>query len=180
MEEVNNYGNEFDDTNMINAEGLGEPVFIDQLNQLKFFTAYRTCRLKVSLGDCVRINLEVDDDEVIDNNNNNYDSTNDGYAQVLSIFEDKNSEMFIEVRWFLQKSEIISSNNYNNMKKLELKDNELVETDSLDDIPAGSVAEIIEIKEFNSKQSKNNNNNNNGSFICRYLETSGLNINNNK
>ena len=41
---------EFDNENMIDAEGIGNPVFIDHLNQLKFYIAYRTCRLKVSLG----------------------------------------------------------------------------------------------------------------------------------
>ena len=155
-----------DNVNMIDVEGIGSPIFIDRLNQLKFYIAYRTCRLKVSLGDCVRINLEIDDDELSTKNEDSV-TAGDGYGQILSIFEDNNSEMFIEVRWFLEKNEM----NPSNLKKLDLKDNELIESDNLDDIPAGSVAEVIEIRDYSGRQSQSNTFI--GHYICRYMETSG-------
>lgn len=78
------------DENMIDCEGIGDPVFVDK-EMTKFYTAFKTDWLYVTIGDCVRINLA---------------NNGTGFGQVLAIFEDAEEEMFIEVRWFVGYNEV--------------------------------------------------------------------------
>jgi hypothetical protein len=80
---------------LIECNGIGGVLFTDQEDR-KFFAEYQANDLCVKFGDCVRIKLE--EDEI---NHEDF-----GFAQVLAIYEDKEEEMFIEVRWLLKDNEI--------------------------------------------------------------------------
>ena len=83
---------------LIECYGVGDGVFVDQMDGKTFYTAFRTMDLSIQLGDCVRVKLEADTD----------DEVNDQFAfgQVLAIYEDSEEEIFVEIRWFLQEHEI--------------------------------------------------------------------------
>lgn len=72
---------------------LGSVIHTDDNEKKKFYLAYQVEDLTVKIGDCVRVTIEGDD----------YDQ---GYAQVLAIYEDERNEVFAEVRWFLLPHEI--------------------------------------------------------------------------
>lgn len=150
----------------IDCDPLGE-VFKDIYGN-KFYTSLKIKGLYVALGSFVKVILESDDD---------LDSY--GYCQILAIYDKVVKEsvngitmeesdqgiVYIEVRWFLEPHEI------GRVKKMgiELFENELVETEHLDDIPAGSICDIINIIQYKSTNTSNNANNK--TFICRYSET---------
>eukprot|EP00981_Chlorochromonas_danica_P005493 scaffold1110_cov182-Ochromonas_danica.AAC.20 len=83
--------------------------------------------------------------------------SNHAFGQVLAVYEDDQNEVFIEVRWFKELKDLVPRNR----KVLHpSSDLELIESDELDDIPAGAVQEVIELA---GKASN--------SFFSRYLET---------
>jgi hypothetical protein len=110
------------DENLIPCDGLGDILYTDDEGR-KFYTAFQTCDLVVKHGDCVRVKLESESDDLGDSYS---------FGQVLAIFEDQDQEIWIEVRWFLL------PDNLTNQKKsiIQPLPNELVESDALDDIPA--------------------------------------------
>ncbi|KAJ1433861.1 P-loop containing nucleoside triphosphate hydrolase protein [Ochromonadaceae sp. CCMP2298] len=116
----------------IECSGLGEPIFTDQDGN-KFFTSYSASDLVVRLCECVRVALADDDIE----NQKAF-----AFGQVLAIYEDSSEQLYIEVRWFSQGSEITAAHR----KIINPLPNELIESDCLDDIPAGSVVEVVDIK----------------------------------
>jgi hypothetical protein len=80
---------------LIECSGIGGVLFTDQEDR-KFYAEYQANDLCVKLGDCARIKLE--EDEI---NHEDF-----GFAQVLAIYESKDEELFIEVRWLLKENEI--------------------------------------------------------------------------
>jgi hypothetical protein len=114
-DEDDNKPNGFEEDD-IQCDGIGEILNTDEEGR-KFYAAYQTCDLAVKLGDCVRINLESSDSSKADG----YQETEDnekayeasfGFAQVLAIFETKDEEMLIEIRWFIKPSEpLLNSKN---------------------------------------------------------------------
>jgi hypothetical protein len=83
----------------IECSGLGEPIFTDQDGN-KFFTSYSASDLVVRLCECVRVALADDDIE----NQKAF-----AFGQVLAIYEDSSEQLYIEVRWFSQGSEITAA-----------------------------------------------------------------------
>jgi len=144
----------FDEEETIEGNGIGEPVFIDNENN-KFFSSYQTSDLIIHLGECVRIKLEEDPAD--------HCQESFAFGQVLAIYESSLEELVIEVRWFCQAHEVTPAHR----KIIMPQSNELVESDSLDDIAAGSVVEVIDIKGVNQSKRLTA-----GSFyICRFLES---------
>jgi hypothetical protein len=123
----------------IECDPLGE-VFCD-LDGNKFYTSLKVNGLHVHIGSFVKVILECND------NNNELDSY--GYCQILSIYDKVSTDsdqgvVYIEVRWLLEPYEV------RRVKKIgiELSDDELLETDHLDDIPAGAICDIINISGY--------------------------------
>ena len=139
----------------IECDPLGE-VFCD-LDGNKFYTSLKVKGLHVHIGSFVKVILECNDD-----NNNELDSY--GYCQILSIYDKVSTEsdqgvVHIEVRWLLEPYEV------RRVKKIgiELSDDELLETDHLDDIPAGAICDIINISGYNNKSSSSSSSSNSNS-----------------
>ena len=136
------------------CDPIGDPVFVD-LDGKKFYSGVVVHNLTVKLGDCARINIDASNqDERAD------DDPSIGYAQILAIYEDpKWEEIFVEARWFFKPREVyhdcskrkrvyddhfihISVKvyflqlNMSFCRKLDLKEDELIESDIVEDIPA--------------------------------------------
>lgn len=150
---------EEDGPEYLDAEGIGNPIFVDSLHDKKFFASYRTCNLTVEVGDCARIRMEANDDE------DEYFC----YGQILAIYEDSTEEMFIEVRWFLMDDEL--SPQQKNL--LNSNTDELVETDTLDDTSAGAACEVIVVEDWKKRKTRVTTATN--GFPCRYMVTTGSN-----
>lgn len=121
----------------------GDPVFVD-LDGTKFYGAVKVHNLCVKIGDAVRVKLESGDND---------DEDEPGFAQVLAIYDDDRVDgegVHIEVRWYMQPEELPAKRK----KIFASLDNELIESDLLDDIPAGSIADHICIRQVNEKGQK--------------------------
>ena len=153
---------------MIECNGIGEPVYIERKQEdsigRKFFEAYNLQDLVVNIGDNVRIKLDADAQTAEDF----------AFAQVLAIYEDADDEeLFIEVRWYKVKNDLTPAHR----KKVAVLENELFESDCLDDVPAGAVCERIEITDqpllaasFSSASSSSSSCS--SVFVVRYMEVS--------
>lgn len=97
-----------DDALFGECDPVGEPVFCS-LDGKKFYAEVDVHHIRVRLGDCVRVNLETDEDI---SSNKKSSSRNDvesfGYCQVFAIYDDPNPDagVQIEARWFLTPEEI--------------------------------------------------------------------------
>ena len=174
---------------MLQCDFVGAPTLIDTLQLRNFYSAYKVGKLTVSIGDTVRVVLddaeydESDGDyntdtfkpQNIDNRKANgrarIESGEDkpyGFGQVLAVYEDYKEEVFIELRWLYQDYDLTA-----HQKKLaQPKQNELFETSAIDDIAAGAVVEMIELKGFS--ESQNSIHCDSSYFLLRYM----LSINN--
>lgn len=172
---------------IIPCDCIGAPVFIDSTSSLtrKFYLSYHTCHLTVTVGDCARITIETENTDndtssaylvsvaepsssssastsaiataTASRNSHHPSQSNHAFGQILAVYEDDQGEVFIEVRWFKELKDLAPRNR----KVLHpSSDLELIESDELDDIPAGAVQEVIELA---GKASN--------SFFSRYLET---------
>lgn len=81
----------------IECTGLGGVILSDEEGR-RFYTGFQLDSLSVHVGDCVRVHLEVGSDD-----------ESSAFAQVLAVFENEDSEMFIEVRWFSLLKELPAS-----------------------------------------------------------------------
>ena len=140
-------------------------VFVD-IDGNKFYTGVILGGVTVQLGSFVQVLLENDDD---DDDDEAY-----AYCQILAIYDDmaKGDGVYVEARWFLEPFEV-----HDIRKKLniEILDNELFESDGLDDIPAGSIKQLITIKDYKRDSDKLDRVSTNSYFMCRYMESSATN-----
>jgi Cdc6-like AAA superfamily ATPase len=128
------------------------------LDGKKFYRGVRTHNVVVNVGDLVRVTL--DDDEV-------------GYGQVLGIYDEDEEEggegegVHAEVRWFITPEELDSKR----QKVLgETLENELIETEDVDDIGAGAIAEVISVVQ-GPKSGGRSNGSNSGSSNSKKAKT---------
>ena len=139
------------------CECLGPVVFTD-LDGTKFYGGVKVHNVSVSVGDAVRVKLEVGDDG----------DEEWGFCQVLAIYDDGdevNGEgVKVEARWYMTPDELDAKRK----KTFTALENELIESDSLDDIPAGSILELIRV--VNEKGGKVRSSHS-SFFVCRYLTT---------
>ena len=168
------------------CEYIGPAVFTD-LDGRNFFGGARVHNMIVSIGDCVQVVLEGgDEDERGVRVEEEF-----GFCQVLAIYDEDTMEgkssggsigangetkgegVQIEARWFITPDELDAKR-----RKLYHDEllNELLETDILDDIPIGSVAEHIKIRQGGAAF----NNDNDGEedalesyFVVRYTQLQG-------
>lgn len=140
------------------CECLGPVVFTD-LDGTKFYGGVRVHNVSVSVGDAVRVKLEVGDDG---------DEEEWGFCQVLAIYDDgdevNGDGVKVEARWYMTPDELDAKRK----KTFQALENELIESDSLDDIPAGSILELIRV--VNEKGGKVRSSSS-SFFVCRYLTT---------
>ena len=139
-------------------------VFTD-IDGNKFYSGVVLGGVTVQLGSFVQVVLENDDDD---------DDEAYAYCQILAIYDDiaKGEGVYVEARWFLEPFEV-----HDIRKKLniEILDNELFESDGLDDIPAGSIKQLITIKDYKRDSDKRDRVSDTSYFICRYMESSATN-----
>ena len=83
------------DEELIDCIGIGGIVFTDQ-EERKFYAEYQVNDLNVKIGDCVRVKIEEDE----------ISQEDFAFAQVLAVYERKDEEVYIEVRWLNRSSEI--------------------------------------------------------------------------
>jgi len=170
-------------------------VLEDVNGKKKFYTSVTVNNLVVKIGDFVKVRLsessgggmksrksgggddeddddDDDDDDGGDDEDDEDDVFNYGYCQILAIYDDKVEGVCVEVRWFNEAWEI-----FEKVKKLglDLHDNELIECDRLDDIPAGVIVDHIIIEDvptdpqiaqlqLHSQPFRH------PKFVCRYME----------
>lgn len=145
-------------------------VLLTGLDGKKFYEGVRTHNVDVKVGNLVRVAL--DDDDV-------------GYGQVLAIFDeafDEGEGVHAEVRWFISPDELDTKRRKILGDPLE---NELIETEVVDDIGAGAIAEVIAVvqgtavsaKKHSSKKAKTveERNESKPTYPCRYLDIAGSN-----
>jgi Cdc6-like AAA superfamily ATPase len=155
------------------------PVVFEDMDGRKFFAGARVHNMVVSIGDLVRVVLEGGDEGADDG-----DGESLGFCQVLSIYDENDSEngegVHFEARWLIPPEEL-------DQKKRKLLTselpNELVETDVLDDIPIGSVSGHIRLVGPTESKSKTKalpaslapegKFNDEEVFVCRYLSLEG-------
>lgn len=150
----------------------GNPLFID-IDGHKFYRGVKVHNIYVKIGDLVRVKLEAGDDDA--------ESSVEGcgFCQILAIYDDSddiNGEgVHVEARWYMTPDELPAKRK----KMFTALENELIESDLLDDIPAGSIAEHIKVIQVSEKGSNASNNSRMESlrpgeshFVCRYLATS--------
>eukprot|EP01038_Epipyxis_sp_PR26KG_P009320 gene9320-12556_t len=161
----------------IECNGVDQPIFIDEVNGLRFWVSYQASNLMVTVGDCVRVSISREEDvnQTITNSKKSNKTSNCievskstavsdiAFGQILAIYEE-DEVMSVEIRWFYDHEEATTTNNVFTKQKMTLNGNELVETDIIDDIPAGAVNEIIEISNLVSKATIGSN-----KFLCRYM-----------
>lgn len=95
--EIASSDTEEDEETLVECHGVGDPIYFDTVTNRKFFAAYTVGDLKVSFGDCVRVRFKGND-QTCDRADIFEDGDEDnGFGQVLAIFEDELEEMFIEV-----------------------------------------------------------------------------------
>lgn len=82
------------------CDPIGEPVFID-LDGKKYYWSIVVHNKTVSVGNCVRVVLEQQDDD--DGIEKNF-----GFCQILAIFDDPdpNKGVYTEARWFLEPEDV--------------------------------------------------------------------------
>ncbi|RYF39206.1 MAG: hypothetical protein EOO38_23635 [Cytophagaceae bacterium] len=85
-----------DDEPTIQCDGIGPPIQYDPDTQRTFYTACKTDDLTFAVGDCVRVKLGEENEDMDASAAATY-----AYAQVLAIYEEQD-EVFAEVRWFQQ------------------------------------------------------------------------------
>eukprot|EP01031_Cornospumella_fuschlensis_P047715 gene47715-58455_t len=136
---------------MIECDVLGPPVHHDNTLQRTYYQACKTDDLMFSVGDCVRVRLGEE----------GQDSEEFAYAQILAIYEEQD-EVVAEARWFMLQQDLPKKV----QKSFKCAPNELVESDQLDDIPAGAVLEHIEIIDSTSAPT---NTSSSAAFVCNYL-----------
>jgi hypothetical protein len=154
-------------TDYIDCDPLGPVIAVDE-DGSKFYSGVRVNGMDIRRFDCVRILLEDEDlyGELFT------------YGQVLAVYDDGYGEgMHVEVRWLLKPREVPAVRK----KKVQMLDNEVVESCHTDDIPAGSVIEKISVLSPTQVDDKGGNktsgsgssgsgNSKNTAFVCRYAE----------
>ena len=147
------------------CEPEGAPHFVN-IDGLKFYRGVKVHNVAVRVGDTVRVKLEGGDEDGGDES---------GFAQVLAIYDDGdeiNGEgVQVEARWYQTPDELPAKRK----KLFTALDNELVESDLLDDIPAGSIVEHIKIVQVAGQSiggsSSSTSLSSSSHFVCRYLAT---------
>lgn len=143
---------------MIECNGVGEPVYVDTEENKRFYESYRTLDLIVTIGDNVRIALE-----------GGTDGEDFGFGQILAIYVDIEEEVFVEVRWYKSKNDLTPQHR----KRLAILENEIFESDILDDVPAGSVCELIQVTDqVVASDGIGDSARDSSVFVCRFMETS--------
>ena len=150
----------------IECDPLG-PVLLTGLDGKKFYRGILTHNVEVNIGDNVRVTLEEGDV---------------GYGQVLAIYDEADEEdgegVMVEVRWFSTPDELD-----NKKRKVlgEALENELIETDAVDDISAGAIVEVISVVGASSAAGSSDKKNKRAKtmddsapqFVCRYFDIAG-------
>lgn len=167
---------EDENENFIEADPIEPSVFQDNDNN-KFFLSYRTGDLEVNLYDCVKVNLESEEDQDSDTNSNYSDIEEQyGFGQVTAIFTDVNDMLYIEIRWFELPEDLPDIKNI--LRTAPKIANELVETEYVDIINAGAVCEIIKVSSEHRSIEKRKrfeiDDFFNSSYTVRYLRVSQL------
>jgi len=144
------------------CETEGAPLFVN-IDGLKFYRGVKVHNVTVRIGDTVRVKLEGDEEG----------GDESGFAQILAIYDDGdevNGEgVQVEARWYQTPDELPAKRK----KLFTALDNELVESDLLDDIPAGSIVEHIKIVQAagQSRGGSSSSSSSSSHFVCRYLAT---------
>lgn len=128
----------------------------------RYYTQLVVKDITVKIGSFIEVETEKKNDN---NDSDNDDNSDNEYAQILGIFQDidLDDEVFLEVRWFYKPNQV--SEYKIKRKGIKLLSNELVETELIDDIPAGSIIKMFNIFEFNNDVNVTKN-----GFITRYIE----------
>lgn len=89
------------DSVLIECNGIGNPVYIDPIDQKKFYLEYNTGDLRVKVGDCVRVRIgehkETDVKDVKKGKSTIEEAPEFAFGQVMAVFEDSSEIMLIEV-----------------------------------------------------------------------------------
>lgn len=127
-----------DNGNFIECHAVGNPLFVDEDTQDKFFAELNVNELNIGIGDFVRIQLDEPDASL----------ENFAFGQVLSIFETTATDMFVEVRWMIKIKELSARAKKNrelySKKRKSFNDtpseinfsNELIASNVIDDVYA--------------------------------------------
>ena len=88
------------------CEPIGEPIFVD-LDGKKFYSAIVVHNVTAKYGDCVRVNLEPEDNGLLGEADEGVD--NSGYGQIFAIYDDPNPDtgVMVEIRWFSTPEEFV-------------------------------------------------------------------------
>lgn len=125
---------------------VGMPVFSEIDGSIEFYSEYVVKGMSVKLGDIARVTLESDD------------KYEDAFCQILAIYDDVQGGkgVCVEARWFKRPQELEDRKRKTLQQTLQqtgdFLEHELIETDVLDDIPAGSVIGKVEVQGY--EQSK--------------------------
>jgi Cdc6-like AAA superfamily ATPase len=141
-------------TERVQEFGECEPgaIIFDDLDGRSFYDSCRVHNKLVNIGDLVQVALEGDDDE------------NDGdcfaYCQVLAMYDEKDQEhgdgVKFEARWLVPINEL-DIKQQKMIPEKDRRDDELIETNVLDDIPIGSVTEHISVVQFGNSTANDPN-----------------------
>ena len=119
------------------------------LNGNHFYTSFQSDKCKFTVGDCVRVQMNSD---TLDELGEDF-----SFAQVVCIYEDSQGYVHAEVRWFNKigelDSDVHSSYIFQANGEFHSESTELIESVDMDDIPAGSIIETIQIEDFNGNNS---------------------------
>ena len=125
----------------LQCDFVGPSIFTELDGSKQYYSEVAVNGIHVKFGDIARVTLE----------DNDYD---DAFCQVLAIYDDvKGGEgVFIEAKWFKRPQELNERQRKTLQQTLQKNgdflENELIETDILDDIPAGSILGKIELQAY--------------------------------
>ena len=171
----------------VQCDFVGPSIFTELDGSKQFYSEVAVNGVHVKFGDIARVTLEGD----------NYD---DAFCQVLAIYDDLGGGegVFIEAKWFKRPQELNERQrktlHQTLQKNGDFLENELIETDILDDIPAGSILGKTDLQAYEQmKKRKRDESDASGNptsssssssslgthkkagetYYCRFLETSG-------
>ena len=126
----------------VECDPVGEPVYVDATAKRMFYYGVIVKDNSIKLGDCVKIKIADEADELEKNLDDNVDNCSVG--QILAIYDDQKLGMMVEVRWFHETHEVSEILGKSKRKRLETDflDDEIIESELLDDVPAVSLKQL--------------------------------------
>ena len=158
----------------IECELIDEPVFVDPVTKNIFYSGAIIKSNNVKVGVCVKIKLQDNDESSDDGAPAENEMEIFSIGQVLALYVDQKAGVMIEVRWFYESNEVLEKLSQSGMPYKRQRTNldlegQLVESDILDDVCAGSIIELVHIN-----YSENYSNPSNELLVrqCRYFLSS--------